>query len=445
MVVCIKDLTTDLLVVGGGLSGTFAAIAAKRTCPSMTVWLVEQYGFLGGMATAGFVFPMMKYWSKDENQIKRKRLTGGLFREMMHRMHQLGYTEKIPLINDYYTQFENDLLRNILDEMIIEAKVNVLFHGLVNHVETYNKSELVNTNKELTKEVTIVCVQTKLGEIRFHPQALIDASGDADVVFHAGGLWEIGRPEDRLVQPATLNFRVGNLNYFPANRINITNRIRKMKKVGKPLTPRDDCLMFRTIHKSERHFNQTRVAGFDFMDPFQMTQAEIEGRRQTENFIRFLRESVPGFRNCSVQMATQLGIRESRRIIGEYCLTEQDLIDCKQFEDRIALGNYSIDIHDPKGSAKTQIRRIPEGRFYSIPYRCLVPRLLTNILVAGRPISTTHEAHAAIRIMPICSAIGHAAGVAAGLRFTNKNCYSFRELDVKLLQKELRNQNAILE
>lgn len=212
------------------------------------------------------------------------------------------------------------------------------------------------------------------------------------------------------------------------------------------MTPRNDCLAFKTNNRSELHFNQTRVANYDFTNPFDLTKAEIEGRKQAENFIRFLRSDVMGFGHSSVVgLGTQIGIRETRRIVGEYMVTEQDLLDCTLFPDRIALGNYSIDIHDPKGTAKTDIRRIPMGKWYSIPYRALVPKDLDNVLVAGRPISTTHVAHSAIRIMPICATLGHAAGVAAGLRSFEATPVPFRLLDPSKIQAELRKQNAILE
>ena len=144
-------------------------------------------------------------------------------------------------------------------------------------------------------------------------------------------------------------------------------------------------------------------------------------------------------------MGTQIGIRESRRIIAEYCLTEQDLLSCKHFEDRIALGNYSIDIHDPKGTAKTQIQRIPQGQYYSIPYRCLIPQGMVNVIVAGRPIGTTHVSHSAIRILPICAAIGHAAGIASALALKSSSSVDYSQIQISDLQTELRKQKAILD
>ncbi len=296
------------------------------------------------------------------------------------------------------------------------------------------------------KRVTSVVIQTKKGEFCFKPRVIIDSSGDADVVFHAGGDFSIGREEDGLTQPSTLNFRMGNVSRLAPKGFYIGKKIKAEKVKGNPLTPRDNCLMFSTPNSTEWHFNQTRVAGFDFTDPLAMTQAELEGRRQAERMIRFLRKKIPGYRNSTVVgLGTQLGVRETRRIQGDYTLTEEDLLNCNQFPDRITLGNYDIDIHDPKGTASTLIKRIPRGKFYSIPYRSLIPRGLANVIVAGRPISATHVAHSSIRIMPICAGMGHAAGVAAVLTIQNANTLQFREIDINQLQQKLREQNAILE
>lgn len=434
-----SEIRTDLLVAGGGLAGCLAAIAAKRTNPPMEIWLVEQYGFLGGIATAGYVYPFMGYSMRVPGSMARKRLTGGLFKELVDRMHAAGYTEKKTLGGEFFGRFDPMLLRCILDSMVLEAGVKVLFHGIVNVVK------IAGTTSE-NKKIEEIIAQTKRGPITFLPRVVIDGTGDADVAFHAGVEFALGRDGDHLMQPATLMFRMAHVGVLAPTGRGIGRLVRKEKQSGNPLTPRDDCLTFIGIDHRERHFNQTRVAGLDFTDPFEMTKAEIEGRTQAERFIRFLRKKVRGYHGSTVaSIGTQLGVRESRRIIGEYLLTEQDLLQCTQFPDRIALGNYPIDIHDPQGSHTTVIRRIPAGKWYSIPYRSLVPKGVGNLLVTGRPISATHEAHAAIRIMPICSALGHAAGCAAGMILKeNKGC-AFKDVNVANLHAVLRAQGAILD
>lgn len=447
-----SEIETDILVAGGGLAGCFAAIAAKRTDPDQEVWLVERYGFFGGMATAGYVYPFMRYFARDPQNKKNKRLTGGLFQEMLDTMHDRGYTEIKASVKDFYQRFDPMMLRCVLDDMVTKAGVNLLFHGLINEVET-------TTSAGGTRRVISCTVQTKMGGIKIQPRIVVDATGDGDIVFHSGGDYEQGRTEDGLGQPATLNFRLGNIDceeevddeaaqqwIVPFDRATIGRLIKEEKEKGNPLTPRDDCLMFLGNRPSERHLNQTRVTATDFTDPFELTAAELEGRRQAERFVQFLRAKVPNYENCSVMaLGTQIGIRESRRIKGWYTLTGDDLFAGRLFPDRIALGNYSIDIHDPRGSAKTEIHNFPPGHFYSIPFRCLVPKTLSNVIVAGRPISATHEAHSAIRIMPICSAIGHAAGVGAALVAQKEKLLSFNTVNIEHLRAVLRAQGAILD
>ncbi|MHA1340708.1 MAG: FAD-dependent oxidoreductase [Promethearchaeota archaeon] len=464
----INQINCDIAVVGGGLAGTFAAIAAKRIDKKLNVWLIERYGFLGGMATAGYVYPFMRYYTKAGNgKGKYKRLIGGLFKEMMDEMKKRNYCEKIAPGFQFYSRFDPMLLRCVLDDMVLKEGINVLYHTLVNKVSieilgknnSQNTSQGQNTSQSQNDTIDDIIIkglyaQTKIGQIEIKPKFVIDATGDADIIYHAGGEFKYGREDDGLVQPATLNFRLHNIGFLfikPSRRF-ITRKIIKYKEKGYKLTPRDDCLAFTTPNSGELHFNQTRVSGFNFLDPFDMTKAEIEGRKQAENFIRFLRKHIIGFKKSAVSaFGTQLGIRESRRIVGEYILNENDLLSCVLFEDRIAIGNYPIDIHDPMGSAQTEIKRIPEGKFYSIPFRSLVPKGIRNMLIAGRPISATHRAHSAIRVMPICSAIGHAAGIAAALfckkfkQISNKEEIDIRKIPINQIQHLLRQQGAILE
>ncbi len=435
-----QEIDADIIVIGGGLAGTFSAIAAKRTNPEADVWLIERFGYLGGMATAGYVFPFMKYWGKNNgNDSKYKRLSGGLFQNMLERMHKKGYTEKKARRKNFYTRFDPMMMRCILDDMVLEAGVKILFNAIVNKVNYDNKPT------EKLKKIQSIKIQTKAGEIEGNSKLFVDATGDADIIYHAKAEFEMGREKDGLVQPATMNFRIGNISILGAGRRHIGKKVREYKQNGNELTPRDDCLKFIGKSRKEMHFNQTRVAGYDFTDPFEMTEAEIEGRKQVDNFVQFLRNEIRGYKHSSVMnIASTLGVRESRRIIGEYQIKAEDLINGKLFDDRIALGNYSIDIHDPKGSAETEIVHFPKGHYYSIPYRATIPKGLKNVLVAGRPISSSHRAHSAIRIMPICSAIGHGVGVAMGLltKEENKEKNNVRNIDIEQLQQTLRKQKA---
>jgi hypothetical protein len=242
----------------------------------------------------------------------------------------------------------------------------------------------------------------------------------------------------------TLNFRVCkvDLSRMPPRDPDWNDLFGRARAEGRINNPRDNILCFRTTREGEVHFNQTRLVGVDGTSSEDLTKAEIEGRRQMWEFLEFLRRDVPGFEEAEIQMSgPQVGIRETRRVIGEYILTEEDVLEGRKFDDCIARGSYPIDIHNPTGSG-TVIKRLPPGASYDIPYRCLVPLGVNNLLIAGRPISATHEAHSSLRIMPICIAVGQAAGTAAAL--CAKADIRPGELDIALLQSTLRAQGANL-
>ncbi|MCD6325303.1 FAD-dependent oxidoreductase, partial [Candidatus Bathyarchaeota archaeon] len=239
------------------------------------------------------------------------------------------------------------------------------------------------------------------------------------------------------------NFRVGGVDVErmpPRDEIN--KLFEEAKAKGELSIPRENILYFPKTRKSEIHFNTTRIVMVDGTKADDLTYAETEGRRQMVELIKFLKEKVPGFENAYLlTSAFQVGVRETRRIIGEYILTEEDIVKARKFKDTIAKGSYPIDIHNPKGEG-TVIKRPPPGESYDIPYRCIVPKKVDNLLVAGRCVSSTHEAQAAIRVIPIVVAIGQAAGTAAALAVRLN--IPPRELDVSLLQETLEKQGAVL-
>lgn len=241
----------------------------------------------------------------------------------------------------------------------------------------------------------------------------------------------------------TMNFRMANVDQSKRPPVQEMTRLYvEAKKAGKIKCPRENVLIFSTLQDDVIHFNQTRVVMHDAVDPESLTDAEIEARRQVWEIALWLIREVPGFENAYLQQtAPQIGVRESRRVMGEYVLTAEDLLSAKKFDDVIACGAYDIDIHNPTGEG-TVIKRLPPGEFYNIPYRAIVPQKVDNLLIGGRSISTTHEAHSSIRIIPIVYGIGHGAGVAAAL--CAKAELASRELDVAKLQTELLRQGAFL-
>lgn len=409
---------SDVIVAGGGPGGLAAAVASARN--GANTLLVERYGFLGGMATAGLVNPYMTYWAGEEQIIH------GIHQEIIDRLTELGAYGK-----GSRTAFDPEAYKYVADRMCLEAGVRLLYHSFVTDV------------KKNDNYIEALEIAGKSGKRWARAKVFVDATGDADVAFMAGARCEQGREEDGLTQPCTLNFRVCNVDMqrIP-DRAERDRLYSAAKAEGRLDCPRENVLMFFTTRDGEIHFNQTRINRIDGTSSEDLTAAEIEGRRQAWQFLEFLRRDVPGFEKAEMLVSgPQIGIRESRRVIGDYVLTGDDVLSGRKFPDVIARGSYSIDIHSPTGSG-TLIRHLKPGESYDIPYRCLVPKGVENLLTAGRPISATHEAHSSLRIMPICLAIGQAAGTAAALSI--REGVSPRTLDVSLLQATLRAQGANL-
>jgi hypothetical protein len=214
----------------------------------------------------------------------------------------------------------------------------------------------------------------------------------------------------------TLCFRVGGVDTERMPERKAVNELyTEALKTGEVECPRDNLLYFPSVHPGFVHFNTTRVVQKSAVDAWDLTAAELEARRQMHQIVAFLRKHVAGFEEAYLShSATQIGVRESRRVMGDYVLTEDDVVSARKFADGIARCNYPLDIHNPSGSG-TVIKRIPPGLSYEIPYRCLLPLGLENVLIASRCISATHEAHSSLRVMPPVMAIGEAAGTASAL------------------------------
>ena len=414
-----KEYTCDVAVCGGGPGGICAAVSAARN--GADTLLVERYGYLGGMATMALVFPFMTRFAGGE------RIIDGVFQEIIERLDAKGgYGGP-----DRPAMFDIETLKIVADEICLESGVRLLLHTMADGAEVGNG---------LIERVTI---HNKSGEQGIKAGMYIDATGDADLAYLAGVPCEKGRASDGLTKHMTINFRMAGVDRSRMpDRAWITELYLKARAEGRIDCPRNDVLWFPTMRDDEIHFNTTRIIRADGTNAEDLTRAEIESRRQVMQFVEWLHGDVPGFENAFLQMTgAQIGIRESRRIVGEYVLTAEDLLSARKFDDCIARGSYNVDIHDPDGGG-TVIKRLPPGESYDIPYRSLVPKGIDNLLIAGRPISSTHEAHSAIRVMPIAAAIGEAAGAAAALCV--KNDTTPRKLDVAELQRVLLAQGANL-
>ena len=415
----------DVAVLGGGPAGLCAAVAAAQE--GADVVLIERYGFLGGMATAGLVNPFMAFQTASPDApTDLKLVNGGLLQVLIGRLAEAGGYEPRE------QAFDPETFKHVAQEMVLEAGVRLRLH-----------TSLIGACAD-DGRLRLAGLASKSGLESVAAEVFIDATGDADLAAWAGATCEQGRPEDGLCQPMTLNFRVGGVEpeKMPS-RDEINTLYVAAKERGAIENPRENVLWFYTTRRAEIHFNTTRVVGKQATDAGDLTAAEIESRRQVQQMMAFLRREIPGFSGAYLlATATQIGMRESRRVMGDYLLTVDDVLSARDFSDGIARGCYTVDIHNPAGTG-TFIRPVPPGRSYALPYRCLTPVGLENLLVTGRPISADHAAHSSLRVMPIAMNLGEAAGVAAVSALSHRG--ATRAVDVEALRRRLRERGAVID
>ncbi len=412
----------DVIVVGGGYAGVTAAIASARE--GMKTLLIEKSGALGGAMNVNLVYPFMRYYTFDENK-NRVDLSAGIFAEMVDSFTKYAKYSEIRRHNPEYFKF-------VLDDMAVDAGVELLFHSTVYEAKSGDG------------KLKSVGVMTRSGAIELFADFFIDCTGDGDLFAMAGCDFQLGRESDSLCQPMTTCFRMSgvDIDLFLKERESLQELYKQKQQAGEIKNPRENILVFFGIGEGIVHFNTTRIVKHDPTDPFDVSRAEIEARRQIVEMERFLKANCKAFENATViSIANGIGVRESRKLKGMHVLTVDELKDLTVFDDSIALGNYDVDIHNPEGTG-TSHYYFKDGEFYTIPYRSLLPKEYDNLLVAGRCISATHEAQASIRIMPICACLGEAAGTAAAL--AHKTNTTAHTLDVKLLQTTLKNNGAKL-
>lgn len=413
----------NLIVAGGGLAGVAAAVRAARE--GLSVLLLEKSGCLGGAMSNNLVYPFMEYWTNDPTNKSRRYLSAGIFKEMRDR--ERAYD---PSRSDM--EFSPELFKFVLDDMVSEAGVDVLFHSVLLDVQSENS------------RIRSVRAATISGILSFAADFFIDATGNGDLFALAGCDYQLGRESDGLCQPMTTCFRISGVDMalFKQDQEKLQSLYKQYRAEGKIKNPREDILIFHGIGNGILHFNTTRIVKHDPTNAFDVSRAEIEARRQVNEMARFLKENSKAFENSTIiSVAGEIGIRESRKLKGVHILTAEELKDLVDFEDAIALGNYDIDIHNPEG-AGTSHYYFKDGEYYKIPYRSLLPKEYENLLVAGRCISATHEAQASIRIMPICACLGEAAGTAAAVAYhSNKTAHT---VDVNAVRETLRKNGAAL-
>jgi hypothetical protein len=448
----------DVLVVGGGPAGIGAAIGAAKT--GAQTLLVERYGFLGGNATASLVGPFMTSFSADGTT----QLIRGVFDELVRRMEDVGgaiHPSKVPaaVAKSAYmkhghvgvTPFDPEAMKLVSAELCLEYGVELMLH--TSFIDPIVEDRSAGSGQ--ARAVGGAILHNKAGLQAVRAKSTIDCSADADVAARAGVPFLQGRESDGLVQPMTMFFRVGNVDgaavaaYFREHPEEIEQRmafsscIRAAQANGDYTIPRERLSLYESPQEGVWRVNVSRILGVDGTKVEDLTRAEIVGRRQVMEIFRFLRKYVPGFQDCTlIDTAAQVGVRETRRIVGEYTLTLDDLISGRDFEDTIAYCAYPVDIHDPKGAGGGISNKGETANAYQIPYRCLVPTTIEQLLVAGRCVSATHEALGAIRVMPPSFAMGEAAGTATALAL--QEGVPPRRVPVPWLQQTLVEHGAYL-
>jgi hypothetical protein len=442
--------TPDVLVVGGGPAGIGAALGAAAA--GAKVLLAERYGFLGGNATAALVMPLMSFHTQRGKSSAARNLMpadhgngdpvlAGVVRKFLERLVASGGAIAPSEETGYVVPFDPEMFKLVALDLLDEAGVEYLFHSFA--------ASILGSH-----HVDGVVFETKSGPVVASPKVVIDCTGDGDLAAMAGCPYEVGRDEDALVQPMTLMFRMADFEqqafdaYSAAHPDQwrsvhgLWDLVGKATAAGELDLPREDMLFFGTPHEHEVSVNTTRVTQVLGTEVWDLTYAEWLGRKQMRQTVAFLRKYVPGFEKAYlVQSGVNVGVRETRRILGEYQITADDVLSARKFDDVIARSTYPIDIHNPSGKG-TVLQRVPEGDAYDIPLRCLIPLEAANLLVAGRCISGSHEAHSSYRVMPVAMATGQAAGVCAAI--SAKLALKPRDVPARTVQAELLRQGADL-
>ncbi len=425
----------DVLVVGGGGAGIAASIAAARS--GARTLLVERYGFLGGMATAGMVGSFCGFFTTGK---EKKLIIGGIAGSLRERLKvrgsvtDKGVSKVDPRIASL--RFHPEIFKVVAEEFATESGVELLYHSFVTDVLREKKDSRLSG----------IIVENKSGRSALLAKVIIDASGDADVAFRAGIRCEVGDEKGRL-QTLTTMFRMIHVDVEKMHDLTtpkVKEKLEEAVRTGEYGFKRPDGILNPALPSGLVSANIVSVPDLVATDARDLTRAEMEGRRQVLEYIRAFRRYLPGFELAELSsFAPQIGIRETRRIQGAYVLQEDDVLKGRKFDDGIALGAWPMETHDP------ETRRIvwkfieKEDDYYTIPMRCLIPNSVDNLLVAGRCLSATHAAHASARVIGPAFAMGEAAGtLAAQCAGSNRTPKEIAPDDIR---NELKRFGAILD
>lgn len=417
--------TYDVIVAGAGPAGICAAVAAARN--GAEVALVERYGVVGGNLTAGYVGPVLGMVGKGTMRDELVELLGIPENDMIGRTGKAHDFERAKLVLAEFVDREN--------------------------IDVYLQSSVYDVVKE-GSEVKGLILATSEGHFALMSHVVVDATGDAVVSYLAGADIGKGR-DDGLMQPVTLEFTIdgvdekkgvvciGDVDDVKLGGERFLDYCRRCAEQGELPENLAAVRLHPTVHSGERQVNTTQVNGVDITETATVFKADLELRRQIEILMDFFHKNLPGYENCRCKSSgTTTGVRETRRVMGDYVITAEELADGKKFDDVIVHNaEFIVDIHNPAGAGQAE-SKIQYVRPYDLPYRCFVPRKVENLYVAGRCISGTHRAHASYRVMSICMAMGEAVGIAASLCAEEK-C-SPRTLDVRHLQDVMTSKGIDL-
>jgi hypothetical protein len=430
----------DVVVLGGGPAGLVAATSAARNGASCL--LVERYGFLGGMGTAAGVTNFCGLHANVAGDIRQ--VVHGVVDDLLDRMRALdGLNDPHNVLGRICAQaYDMSAFKCAADQLLLADRVALLFHALA-----------VGIARSGDGRISALLLETKSGRCAVRGRMFIDCSGDGDLAYWAGMPMEKGDDHGHMLYP-TLMFRVGNIDAARAGDAwkTIPGLMDAAEAAGEFQFPRRGAIVRPMKRAYEWRVNVTQMknpdgSAVDGTDARSLSAGEIEGRRQIVDYLHFLRAKVPGFEGAyALEIAPQLGIRETRRLVGEYVVTGDDVVGCADFDDTIGVNGWPLEKHV---AGDVQWGWFPDGSrgFNQLPFRMLLPRRssaggVDNLLIAGRCASMTHDGQSAARVSGACFVMGQAAGTAVALALASAN--PVHDVDVRALQQRLRAQGAYL-
>jgi hypothetical protein len=424
-----------VVVVGGGPAGIAAAAVAARA--GLNTLIIERYGFLGGMGTAAGVTNFCGLHANVHGELRQ--VVGGIADELLGRIDRLGGLSAPHVLfggKSMAQAYDNAAYKIAADDLLAASGTKILFHALAVGVIMHD-----------TQTIDALILETRSGRVAVRAKIFIDCSGDGDLAAFAGAPYELGDGAGNMLYPSTM-FRVNGVDPDRAADAwaTIPHLMQEAEAKGMRF-PRKGAIVRPQKHAAEWRVNITQLknddgSAIDGTDARQISDGELQGRRQVMQTFEFLK-TVPGFEDCYiVDIAPQVGIRETRRVTCDYMLSESDVIDCADFDEAIGVNGWPIEEH-VKGDVLFRFADIPRARGYNqLPFRMLLPQNMRNLLVAGRCAGMTHGGQSAARVSGACFVMGEAA--ATGVALALKSNAAPRDIDVGALQARLTAQGVWL-